>query len=58
MKKPVMLDDQQIQRLMDLVYEEYDAVTGGSTSYTDRGEAIYELRELLDTLQEAKENGA
>lgn len=45
MKKPVMLDDDQIQLLMDLVYEEYDESTGG---------AAEDLRELLDTLQEAK----
>jgi len=58
MKKPVMLDEQQIQRLLDLVYTELDSVATGSTVYGEKEEVIEEFRELLDILEDAQSNGA
>lgn len=55
-KKAIFLDRAQLSLVRDLVYEEYDRVTSGSTFYADNAETVQEMREILDTINEALED--
>lgn len=54
-KKEIFLDRTQLSLIRDLVYEEYDRVTSGSTVYADNEETAQDLREILDIMNEELE---
>ena len=55
-KKALFLGRTKLSLIRDLVYEEYDRVTSGSTVYADNEDTVQDLREILDMINEELED--